>query len=61
MGVGMANTQEQFLKSNKEEISTADIRNELFEGENIVMGKSDNGQSELISGPFATKKSEKHD
>jgi len=61
IGVGMANTQEQFLKSNKEEISTADIRNELFEGENIVMGKSDNGQSELISGPFATKKSEKHD
>jgi hypothetical protein len=34
----------------------ADIRSELFEGENIVVGKSDNGQSELISGPFATKK-----
>jgi hypothetical protein len=29
---------------------------ELFEGENIVVGKTDNGKSELISGPFATKK-----
>jgi hypothetical protein len=29
---------------------------ELFEGENIVVGKTDNGQSELISGPFVTNK-----
>jgi hypothetical protein len=29
---------------------------ELFEGENIVTGKTDYGQSELISGPFASKK-----
>jgi hypothetical protein len=29
---------------------------ELFEGENIVIGNTDHGQSELISGPFATKK-----
>ena len=40
----------------KDTISAADIRMELFEGENIVVGKTDNGQSELISGPFATKK-----
>jgi len=37
-------------------ITAADIRAELFEGENIVVGKSDYGQSELISGPFALKK-----
>jgi hypothetical protein len=36
-----------------DEISAADIRAELFEGENIVVGKTDYGQSELISGPFA--------
>jgi hypothetical protein len=55
IGVNNANTQESQLKSN-ENISVADIRNELFEGENIVVGKSDYGQSELISGPFAINK-----
>jgi hypothetical protein len=39
----------------QESISAADIRAELFEGENIVVGKTDNGQSELLSGPFAIK------
>jgi len=34
------------------EISVADIRSNLFEGENIVVGKSDYGRSELVSGPF---------
>ena len=29
---------------------------ELFEGENVVVGKTDYGQSKLISGPFASKK-----
>ena len=56
IGVGLANTQEQNLTGKGGEISVADIRSELFEGENIVVGKSDNGQSELISGPFASKK-----
>jgi hypothetical protein len=56
IGVGLANTQEQNLTGKGSEISVADIRSELFEGDNIVIGKSDNGQSELISGPFATKK-----
>ena len=56
ISVGVANTQEQTLKTTEGEISVADIRSELFEGENIVMGKSDNGRSELLSGPFATKK-----
>jgi hypothetical protein len=54
IGIG-ANTQEKELQQ-KETISVADIRNELFEGENIVTGKTDYGQSELISGPFVTKK-----
>jgi hypothetical protein len=54
VGVNNANTQEESLKAN-DTISAADIRAELFEGENIVVGKSDNGRSQLISGPFADK------
>jgi hypothetical protein len=51
------NTQESKLRDkDMDTISAADIRSELFDGENIVVGKSDYGQSELISGPFATKK-----
>ena len=57
IGINNVNTQETNLKENNA-ISVADIRNELFEGENIVVGKTDNGRSELISGPFATKKKE---
>lgn len=49
------NTQENKL-TNSDEISVADIRSELFEGENIVVGKTDNGRSELVSGPFVTEK-----
>jgi vacuolar-type H+-ATPase subunit I/STV1 len=55
VGVNNSNTQEFALKE-KDNISTADICMELFEGENIIVGKSDNGQSQLVSGPFATKK-----
>ena len=55
IGINNINTQEENLKEN-EDITAADIRMELFEGENIVLGKSDYGQSELISGPFANKK-----
>ena len=57
IGVSNMNTQESLLKEH-DVISAADIRKELFEGDNIVTGKSDNGQSELISGPFASKKKE---
>jgi hypothetical protein len=57
VGINNINTQEANLKENNA-ISVSDIRNELFEGENIVVGKTDNGRSELISGPFATKKNE---
>jgi hypothetical protein len=55
IGVNNANTQE-FALGEQENISTADICKELFEGDNIVVGKSDYGQSQLQSGPFATKK-----
>jgi hypothetical protein len=54
VGVNSVNTQEATLKE-QENISTADICKELFEGETIVVGKTDNGQSQLISGPFANK------
>ncbi len=54
IGVSNANTQE-FALGEQENISTADICAELFEGENIVIGKTDNGQSLLKSGPFANK------
>lgn len=54
VGVNNANTQEFALKE-QENISTADICMELFEGENIVVGKTDNGQSQLLSGPFSKK------
>jgi len=55
IGVNNANTQELTL-GEQENISTADICKELFEGENIVIGKSDYGQSQLKSGPFAKNK-----
>ena len=56
IGVNNINTQEVAFKE-QENISTADICMELFEGENIVVGKTDNGKSQLISGPFAIKDS----
>ena len=57
VGINNSNTQELELKD-KENISSADICMELFDGENIVMGKTDYGQSQLVSGPFAPKKEE---
>ena len=54
IGINNVNTQESSLTNNNTDvISAADIRSELFDGDNIVVGKSDYGQSELISGPFA--------
>ena len=55
IGVNNVNSQESGLKE-KDNISSADIQMELFVGENIVVGKTDNGQSQLVSGPFASKK-----
>lgn len=53
--IGIQNTQEKVLLE-KDTISVADIRSELFDGDNIVIGKSDNGRSELVSGPFVVSK-----
>jgi hypothetical protein len=59
ISVANMNTTENMLKEKEGDvISVADIRSELFEGENIVVGKTDNGQSQLLSGPFAKSKND---
>lgn len=58
IGVNNANTQEFALKE-QENISTVDICKELFDGDNVVVGKTDYGQSELKSGPFANTNTDK--
>ena len=59
IGINNLNTQEKKLldihDGNETEITSSDIRSELFEGDNIIVGKSDYGQSLLQSGPFANK------
>ena len=60
IGVNNMNTQEAIFTQQgleQDTISTADITRELFEGDNIVVGKTDYGQSELVSGPFASSSS----
>jgi hypothetical protein len=58
VGAGHNTTESTFESKEPETISAADIRSELFDGENIVVGKTDYGQSQLKSGPFASKKHE---
>ena len=41
-----------FDSKEHETISIVDIKSELFDGDNIVVGKTDYGQSQLKSGPF---------
>jgi len=53
---GIGNTQENTL-SQMDNVTAADITKELFEGDNIVTGKTDNGRSLLQSGPFASNNS----
>lgn len=53
VSTGNASSQEKTLTST-DTISVADIRSELFDGDNVVVGKSDYGRSELVSGPFAS-------
>jgi hypothetical protein len=55
VGINNINSQESSLKDNNT-ISAADIRKELFEGENIITGDTDHGQSLLKSGPFVVSK-----
>ena len=56
VSVQNTNTQEMALGLNDDdnhngstEVSTADIRKELFEGDNIVTGKTDHGLSEVVN------------
>ena len=47
-------SQEKTFSGNEDVVTNEDIQRELFEGDNIVVDKkTDHGQSELISGPFA--------
>jgi hypothetical protein len=55
VGAGYNTTEQTFNSKELESISVADIRSELFEGENVVVGKTDYGQSQLKSGPFVKK------
>ena len=55
VGVGHNTTEKTFNSKEPESISVADIRSELFDGDNVVVGKTDYGQSQLKSGPFAKK------
>ena len=55
VGAGHNTTENNFSAREPETISVADIRSELFDDENVVIGKSDYGQSQLKSGPFAKK------
>jgi hypothetical protein len=56
IGINNINTQElSFNGKEQDAISAADIRKELFENNNVVIGETDHGQSLLISGPFASK------
>ena len=58
IGAGHNTTESTFAAKGPETISVADIRSELFDDANVVIGKSDYGQSQLTSGPFANKKAE---
>jgi hypothetical protein len=53
VGINNMNTQEKSLLEKQEEnsdISVSDIRNELFEGDNIIVGKTDYGKNILEHG-----------
>jgi hypothetical protein len=58
IGAGNNTTETTITSKDPDTISVADIRSELFDGENIVVGKTDYGQSQLKSGPFSAKKEE---
>ena len=51
ISVNNTNTQENELLQ-KDNLSISDIKNKLFEGDNVVINKSDNGKSELVGGPL---------
>ena len=47
VGIKNANTQETILEGTGEEVTSADVRKELFAGDNIVTTQTDHGLSEL--------------
>jgi hypothetical protein len=59
IGVSATSQEKALTTEGSDTISVADIRSELFDGENIVVGKTDYGRSELVSGPFSMKEKEK--
>lgn len=58
VGAGYNTTESTIVSKEPETISVADIRSELFDGDNVVVGKTDYGQSQLKSGPFAPKQND---
>jgi len=58
IGVSATSQEKALTTEGSDTISVADIRSELFDGENIVVGKTDYGRSELVSGPFSMKEKE---
>lgn len=56
IGAGNNTTEKIFNTKEPETISVSDIRSELFDGDNVVVGKTDYGQSQLKSGPLVSKK-----
>jgi hypothetical protein len=54
IGVNNSGSSQESALGEKEVVTSADVCKELFEGANVVIGKSDNGQSQLKSGPFAS-------
>ena len=58
IGAGNNTTEKTFDSKETETISVSDIRSELFDGDNVVVGKTDYGQSQLKSGPLVSKKTD---
>jgi hypothetical protein len=62
IGINKFNTQENVIQNSlsgdSNVISSSDISRELFEGDNIILGKTDNGISQLKNNPFGQKSDE---
>ena len=59
IGVSATSQEKALTTEGSDTISVADIRSELFDGDNVITGKTDYGRSELVSGPFSMKEVEK--
>ena len=54
--IGIGTSEPNKVFGQNDVVSIDDIRNNLFEGDNIVTGETDHGKSQLLSGPFAESK-----